>query len=79
MAADGSDDKTPKPGDATICVQCNSLAIFEVDRLRMPTPDEMHELMLDPDVHRALAQKAVTDQLFGRLKKKPSEEGSEEG
>lgn len=48
----------PKAGDASICLQCGQLLLFELDmvglRLRLPTVLELVDLRQDPNVEQLL-------------------------
>lgn len=45
----------PVPGDLSICVECHALAFFDDDlRQREPTPEEITELMKNPQVRNAI-------------------------
>ena len=49
-----SGEEPPKPGDASICIVCANLSIFDATlRLRKPTDEEKREALDDPLFARA--------------------------
>lgn len=53
--------ETPNEGDVCLCLNCTAISIFDADRrLREPTPIELANLSLNPDVRafQALMQEA---------------------
>jgi hypothetical protein len=45
----------PSAGDASICAYCGVLAVYtDTLALRLPTSDELTELLADPDIHKAM-------------------------
>ena len=55
-----NNDRKPKPGDVSICIECGHIMVFGDDmQLRDPTGEEMYEIAGDKDVlaaQRALAE-----------------------
>jgi hypothetical protein len=47
-------DRTPKPGDAMLCIACGALAVYTEDSTRAPTAPEMKELLADPEIRNAV-------------------------
>lgn len=53
-AASGEPGKGPEPGDASLCLNCGDLIVFETATLaRPPTDDERADIEADPRVQRA--------------------------
>jgi hypothetical protein len=48
-------ENAPVAGSVTICINCSGLSVFQDDlTLREPTPEEMADLMAQPEVQRVL-------------------------
>lgn len=56
------DQRKPKDGDVSLCMYCNTLAIFDVrkGRLRKPTQTEIAEILKDPEIARVRAAIAIS-------------------
>lgn len=57
-------EAVPRPGDASICIDCGGVAIFDRDtdgawELRLPTPDELTELVDQGEARGSVAGVAV--------------------
>lgn len=53
-------DASPEPNDATICINCGGVLIYdEHTRVRKPTDQELAEVMADPNA--TLMVQAVAD------------------
>lgn len=56
MATDTGGKARPAPGDASICLYCGHVAIFDQQlRLRLPTAEERERIKANPKITRALA------------------------
>jgi hypothetical protein len=73
---DDGELRTPRPGDIALCGSCNGISIFDGADMRDPTGDELHYILTNPRIQKALARKAEVAQLFEKLKKKPSRGGA---
>lgn len=51
---------TPEPGDVTLCWYCGQLGIYTEAGIRLPTDDELAELLSDQGVLDAIAAFTVT-------------------
>jgi hypothetical protein len=46
---------TPQPGDASVCIACGMLLVFDDDlKLQRPTPDLLTQMLADPGVQEVL-------------------------
>ncbi len=48
--------RTPRPGEAVVCIQCGAAMTFEDGRLRGFTDEEMEDLLADPHAMDDLAR-----------------------
>ena len=46
--------RTPEPGDASVCSQCRSIAVYTEDGFRLPTDDELKKLLQLAEVQAAI-------------------------
>lgn len=47
------DNDKPKPGDATMCIRCGIISVFDAEmKLRSPTRQELAKLMHDDKVQQ---------------------------
>ena len=45
----------PQPGDATVCLYCATILLFDAEtRLRLPAPDELEHMKGERDLWRTL-------------------------
>lgn len=52
----GEDDDTPDPNDATVCLHCGGLMVFDEKlQLREPTKDEIEQMLGDIRVTAAIS------------------------
>lgn len=61
---------TPKPGDISICVECQNLAVFDADLRVVPLPPEkLPSVQANPKVEQAVLTMRAARAEWKRLKK----------
>lgn len=50
----GEEEHAPTPGDVSICMYCRDIMIFEEEAFRLPTDEELSDILEDKTIRKAI-------------------------